>query len=80
MWTDRTSYALTILTCARCPDAARGCNGGTEFGNDGRARQEAVGREEVSSVAHSGHAGLGVLIRLDAISRCRQRDVERTPE
>jgi hypothetical protein len=61
MWTDRTSYALTILTCARCLVRALAVIA-EQFGNDKvRARREAVRREEYRGATTLVRAGLGVL-------------------
>lgn len=80
---DRLSYALAILACARCPDAAFGAQLAEENLErmEERARMELMHKNEVSSAAPPS-------VRLDiecfnvvltAISKSRRRDaVERT--
>lgn len=75
---DRLSYALTILTCARCSDISLGVRRAEANLEkmEARARLEAQKRTEVSSAAPP-NVSLDVEcfnVVLTALSRCRQRD------
>lgn len=76
---DRLSYALTVLTCARCSDAVFGARAAEVNLKrmEARATAEAQKRDEVSSYAALPVVTLDVEcfnVVLTAISRCRQRD------